>query len=351
MSHAPTPSPANPMEALRSLYYGHYRFQFLSAAFQFGLFALLAREPGLTRADIAKRLELQDQPARILLLGCAAIDLVRKDGDRYYNTAISEPLATNLEEVPAAFVPWEQHISYQPMTWFYESLKENTNVGLQREIQGTSPTLYGRLADDPRLETTFHNLMGSVSRIAAEDLARNLDLSKYTHMLDIGGGAAVNATHLAHRWPNLRITIADLPTIAQKANKKIADLGLADRVRAVGLDVFNDEFPKGCDCVLFAHFLAIWSIERNRALLAKASRALAPGAGIFVVTPAQDNDETGPEVAAVLSAYFQTVASGEGMVYTAKEYEQWFTEVGFKPTKHMDVGHLGDIVISGVKMT
>ncbi len=350
MSHTSMDPQANPIEPLRELFHAHYRFQYLSAAFQFGLFALLGREPGLTRADIAERLEIEHQPARILLLGCTSAGLLSKDGDRYFNTPVSEPLAGKFDDVPAAFVPWEQHVNYRPMAWFYESLKENTNVGLQREIPGESPTLYGRLALDTKLETTFHNMMGSVSRLAAKELVQQLDLSKYTHLLDVGGGTAVNATYLARRWPNLRVTIVELSTIAETANVKIASLGLEDRVRAVGLDAFSDEFPRGCDAVLFGHFLEIWSIERNKALVAKAARAVEPGAGIFVVTPGVNDDETGPDLAATLSAYLLTVSSGEGMVYTCAEHEEWFSEAGFEPTGRLYVGGpLGDVVICGVK--
>ncbi|MEO3746343.1 methyltransferase [Plantactinospora sp. B5E13] len=331
MSLTPTDPQLTHIEPLRELFYAHYRFQYLSAACEFGLFELLSREPGLTRAQVAERLGIEQQPARILLLGCVSAGLLRKEGDGYHNTPVSEPLAGKLDDVPAAFVPWEQHVNYRPMAWFYESLKANTNIGLQREIPGDSPTLYGRLALDPKRETTFHNMMGSVSRLVAEELVQQLDLSPYTHLLDVGGGTAVNATYLARRWPNLRVTIVDLPTIAETANQKIASLGLQDRVRAVGLDAFNDEFPKGCDAVLFGHFLEIWSVERNKDLIAKAARAVEPGAGIFVVTPGADDDETGPDLAAALSAYFLTVASGEGMVYTCAEYEQWFAEAGFEP--------------------
>jgi SAM-dependent methyltransferase len=341
VSRTPMDPQLNSIEPLRELFYAHYRFQYLSAAFQFGLFELLGREPGLTRADIVKRLEIENQPARILLLGCTSAGLLRKDGDRYYNTPVSEPLADKLDDAPAVFIPWEQNVNYRPMAWFYESLKENTNVGL-REIPGESPTLYGRLALDPKLETTFHNMMGSVSRLVAGELVQQLDLSRYTHLLDVGGGTAVNATYLARRWPSLRITIVDLPTIAETANAKIASLGFDGRVRAVGLDAFKDEFPKGCDAVLFAHFLEIWSIERNKALMAKAAQAVEPGSAIFVVTPSSDDDETGPDLAAALSAYLLTVASGA-------EYESWFSEVGFEPTARQYVGGLGDVVISGVK--
>ncbi len=350
MSHTPMNPQANPIETLYELIHAHYRFQYLSAAFQFGLFELLGREPGLTRADIATRLEIEHQPARILLLGCTSAGLLSKDGDRYFNTPVSEPLASKLDSALAMSVPWEQHINYRPMAWFYESLKENTNVGMQREIPGESPTLYGRLALDTKLEPTFHSMMGAVSQLASEALVQQLDLSNSTHLLDVGGGTGVIATCLARRWPNLRITIADLPTIAETANVKIASLGLEDRVRAVSLDAFSDEFPKGCDAVFFGHFLEIWSIECNKALVAKAARATEPGAGIFVVTPGVNDNETGPGLAATLSAYLLTVSSGEGMIYTGAEHEEWFSEAGFEPTGRLYVGGpLGDVVICGVK--
>jgi ubiquinone/menaquinone biosynthesis C-methylase UbiE len=247
------------------------------------------------------------------------VGLLSKDNDGCFNTPATELLTGNPEEMPAAFIPWQLQVVGRPMAWFYESLKANTNIGLQREIAGTSPTLYGRLADDPPRERLFHNMMGSVTRLVAEDLIEAADFSKFTHMLDIGGGTAVNATYFAQRWPDLQITIADLPTIVDTANVKIESLGLSDRVRAVGLDAFRDEFPAGCDCVLFAHFLEIWSVDSNRALLAKASRAVTAGAGIFVVTQGQD-DQTESQQAAALSAYFLTVASGKGMVYSLEDY-------------------------------
>ncbi|MDT0344052.1 methyltransferase [Streptomyces litchfieldiae] len=352
MSRTLGPRPEHRAEAeLRPLYKAHYRFQFLSAGFRSGLFTLLAAHPGLTRAEIAKRLEMDEQPTRVLLLGCTVAGLVSKDGDGYFITAISEPLAADVTDLPGAFVPFEHHLTYRAMSWFYESLKENTNVGLRRELPGDADTLYGRLAGHAELETTFHHMMGSVSRSVAADLARKLDLSGCRHLLDVGGGTAVNAIALARRWPHLEITIADLPTVVEAAGARIAEAGLESRVRAVGLDVFNDELPGGCDGVIFAHFLEIWSVDRNRMLLAKAARALEGGARVFILTPVQDDDETGPELAAYLSAYFQTIASGEGMVYTAGEYEQWLAEAGFDPAGRFYVGGLGDILVSGVRRT
>lgn len=329
---------ASASTALRPYIKAHYHFQFLSAAFRFGLFSILEKDPGLTVKDIAVRLGLKEQPTRILLLGCTATGLLDKDGDGYHNTALTRPLAENLDQAPAAYIPWESQGIYRAIGWFAEALDQDSNVGLQREIAGTAPTLYGRLAENPELESAFHTMMGSVSQLVAEEIVERIDLSGHRHLLDVGGGTAINAANLARKWPDLRITIGDLPSIAALAEEKIADLGLADRVDAVSLDAFHDEFPSGPDAVLFAHFLEIWSADRVRDLLARASRQLPPGGGLFVVTPYQNDEETGPERSAYLSAYFHTIASGEGMVYTPKEYEQWFKEAGFEPTQRVLLG-------------
>jgi len=350
VSQTQVATPVEPAEELHSILLAHYRFQFLSAGFESGLFATLAEHPGIGRAEIARLVGLQEQPARILLLGATAFGFVHKDGDGYRNSALVAPLTGSAEQIPAALIPYHQHITYRAMGWFWESLKADTNLGLKKEFGESSTTLYERIASDPSLETAFHNAMGSFSAMASEQLVRTLDLSSYTHVLDVGGGGAINATNIARTWPHLQITIIDLPTVAKSANERLAAAGLDDRVRAVGLDAFNDEFPTGADCVLFSHFLEIWSVERIRKLLQKASRAVGAGAGIFIVTPAQEDDETGPVHAAELSAYFHAVASGEGMVYTPGEYEEWLSEAGFEPTGRTHVGKEFDhLAISGVK--
>ncbi|MGX7759620.1 methyltransferase [Streptomyces angustmyceticus] len=325
-------------------YKAHYDFQFLSAGFQLGLFEALEKEPGITREDLSVRLGLAVQPCRILLLGCTAMGVVRKEGEGYYNTPYLPPLSALPDQESAAYL----HRIYRAVDWFCESLKENSNVGLKNEIPGTAPTLYGRLAENPELEAAFHVLMSSISHLVAEEIAAEIDLSGYRRLLDVGGGAAMNAANLARTWPDLEVTIGDLPSITSLANDKIAELGLTDRVRAVGLDAFHDDFPVGHDAVLFAHFLEIWSPDRIRALLAKASGALHPGGAVFVVTPYQDDRGTGPERSAYLSAYFHTVASGEGMVYTPMEYEEWFSEAGIDPVKRVMLGP-DTVVICGRK--
>jgi ubiquinone/menaquinone biosynthesis C-methylase UbiE len=323
---------------------GFYAFQFLHAAVEFDLFTLLGKD-GLTREEIVEALQIAEHPARILLLGCVSLGLIRKEGDRYI---CSEVAAATL----AADSPWDQRslvrfgheICYRPMWWFCEALRNGTNAGL-REFAGTSPTLYGRLATNPATERSFHEMMGTVTTIVAEQFVEVPDMSKGGRLLDVGGGAATNAIALARRWPALEITIFDLPSVSARAQEAIEAAGLRGRVETMSGDCFADEFPT-CDFILFAHFLEIWSGEQIRELLAKAHRALVPGGKIYLINLFQEDDESGPTSAAIASAYFLTLASGRGMAYTPNEYNRWLRDAGFSVLRRMPLTAAHSLIIA-----
>lgn len=307
---------------------GHIFFQTLSAAVQLDLFTLLARRGPLTRAEVASHLGIADKPARILLLGCTALGFLRKKGDRYSNSLAARRVLTrgtpgNLVSV----IEWQHHVNYLPMHAFQEAIVANRNVGLDG-LPGSEATLYGRLAHQPHLERIFQDAMEAVSTQSNVLLARLVDFSRVTHLVDIGGGNATNIIALARKYPRLRATVFDSESICEIARRNIDAAGMAARLDAVAGDAFTDPLPEG-DCYLFAHFFNIWSEERNLALLRKCHAALPPSGSLVIFNMMQSDAETGPLVAAMGSPYFLTLATGEGMLYTWAEYEGWLREVGF----------------------
>lgn len=338
-------------DAIRDLFLGMYYFQFLASAVELDLFTVLSHSPGLTREELAERLNIDNQPARILLLGCGAVGLLRKEGDRYFNTSGAERYFSRAN--PANMVPavrMANHIQFRPMARFADALKANTNVGLQ-EIPGSAPNLYMRLAENPPLEAIFHEMMSLVSFGTAAFLAEAVDMSRHRTLLDVGGGEAVNATVLAGRWPDLHVTVLDLPTVAETTRARLTAQGMAERVTALGGDCFAEELPEGFDAMLFSRFLSIWSEEKVRGLLAKAARALRPGGSLYVIDALQDDDEMGPPFVAHLCAYFLTLASGEGMARTWAEWTRWLEEAGFTSLSRQPLpGGMSEFLIEAVRL-
>lgn len=308
---------------------GHILFQTLRAAVQLGIFDLLEHEGPLTRQEIAEQLGLAEQPLRIVLLGLTATGLLSKNGDRYANTqAASRYLVSTSPKKITAYVELQHRVMYKGLWWLLESVRAFRNVGLE-EFPGTEPTLYQRLAHDPELERIFQDAMQELSVQANQGLVENLNLSEVRHLVDVGGGDGTNLIALAKRFPHLRGTVFDSPSVCEIARQHIAAQGLADRLDVVPGNCFSDPLPYG-DAYLFCHFFTIWSAAKDKALLKKCYAALPSGGRVILFNMMQEDDETGPLTAALGSPYFLAVATGEGMLYTWGEYESWMREVGFQ---------------------
>lgn len=308
---------------------GHIFFQTLSAAVQLDLFGTLREHGPLTRTEIANRLGISEQPARILLLGCCALELTEKSGDTYTNSQVAEQLL--VRDAPGnivSIIEWQHFINYRPMYFFAEALKANKNVGLD-VFRGEEKTLYERLAHDPSLEKIFQDAMQSISVQANRLLAEHVDFADTNFLVDVGGGNASNIIMLAKAHPQLRAAVFDSPSVCEIARDNIAKAGLADRLSATAGNCFDDPFPSEADCILFCHFFTIWSEESNRELLAKCYRSLPTGGKVMIFNMMQDDEESGPLTAAMGSPYFLTLATGEGMLYTWSDYKKWMTESGF----------------------
>lgn len=322
------PLEENDVQSLVDMTLAHYRFQYLAAAVEFDLFTLLAERPGLTKQELAARLELRETPIRTLLLCLGAVGLVRKDGDRFFNSPLADRYLTkNRPDNFLARVRMGRLLTYRGMGSFYEALKSDANVGLG-DVPGKGPTLYARIGEDPELQNVFHAFMASFSR--HHSILSTIDLTGCERLLDVGGGAeAVNAIALVKRWPQLRITLLDLPPVAAVARSRVEENGLSDRIDVIGMDCFTTEFPSGFDAVFYAHFLGIFSLEKQFDLVAKGARAVKPGGRLLIVGALQNESDVSGWHAAWLSAYFLTIVNGEGCVLSLPELQKLCAEAGF----------------------
>ncbi len=232
--------------------------------------------------------------------------------------------ARNLVDV----VRWQHHINYRAMFHFAEAIRVGSNVGLE-EFTGTESTLYERLVHDQRLERIFQDAMESISVQANAMLVGSLNLRGAKYLLDVGGGNGTNIIAFSRRFPQLRAAVFDSVSVCEIARDNIAEQGLDNRLRAYPGDCFTDPFPDEVDTILFAHFMTIWSEERNRQLLRKCFESLPAGGSVIIFNMMQHDTEDGPLAAAMGSPYFLTLATGRGMLYTWHEYKEWMCGAGF----------------------
>lgn len=303
-------------DGLSRILFGHAAFQYLNAACELGLPDLVAEKQELTREEIRDALSLEDRAVDILLLGRTSLGILVKQDGLYRLAGVVEDLMDEGDwQRFKDTVAFEQYIVYEGQLDFTDSLRENRNVGLRR-VRGSGRDLYHRLAENPHMEQVFYRYMRSWSELASKHLVQELDLSGRKHLLDCGGGDAVNAIALAQANPDLKVTVFEIPASGTIAEKKIAQAGVGDQVSVITGDMFADPLPTGCDVLMFAHQMVIRTPDENTELLRRAYDALPEG-GQLVIFNSMSNDEgDGPVVAALDSVYFAALPAEGGMIYS-----------------------------------
>jgi len=171
--------------------------------------------------------------------------------------------------------------------------------------------------------------MGNTAQASINAIEKAVDISKVKRLLDVGGGDATMACTFAKAYPNLEITIFDIPECAYLARNKIAQAHLTDRVSVVPGDFLSEQpLPTGFDAVLWSRTLVDWSANTVTKLLQKTHEALIPeGQVIICETLLEDNEDIALawEIRYLFYDDFQTAVFKPKAVY-----EQMLTETGFK---------------------
>lgn len=321
---------------LRILIHGTTAFELLRTGLDLGLFERLEIDGGLDVPGVATALGVGEQPARVLLLGLAGLRLIELRAGRYVNTdLVRTKLLRAGPRYLGALIDVQDRVINAAMGDLAEAVRKGTNVGL-RHIDGPGSTLYERLGAHPELQHIFYANMGDASRKSVGQLLDTYDLSDARRVLDLGGGDGSNSIALAARYPGLEATVFDQGSVVELAAQRLTDPDLRRRVRFHAGDLFTGELPGGHDTILVFHIFEIWSLERNVELLRRCHAALAEGGRCLVYNFVSDDAGTGPLNAGLLSAYFLTLASGEGMAYSAADMERAVLAAGFTTAERHD---------------
>ena len=148
---------------------------------------------------------------------------------------------------------------------------------------------YGRdfwadLDAKPELRRSFDAQMNWRFRVQATQIAERFDWSRFSEILDVGGGDGIVLAAILHAHPDLRGRVLDLSPTAAAATHRFATSGLDDRAGAVSGSFF-DPLPVGADAYLLSDILHDWDDDHARMILAGCRRAAVPNGTVVVIEP------------------------------------------------------------------
>jgi SAM-dependent methyltransferase len=310
---------------------GFMSAQHLFAANELGIFEALASSAATLDA-LAARTGLTSRAARISADAMVALGLLDRDGDQYRNA----PSA-------AAFLAGTGVRDLRPLLEFWGSVSYPTWSRLATALASGPPRQVFDLDDDTQAIVSAG--IEAILAGPAQALAQTVDFAGHHRMLDVGGGTGSWSIATLRQQPGLTATVFERPVTAEIARKRIADVGMSDRIDVVAGDALGDELPEGHDVVLVANLVHYWSPETNVDLLRRIRSAVSPGAHLLLADFWTDPTHTQPFQAALMAGEF-AVHLRDGDVYSVVEVQTMLDQSGWSFADHRPLAGPQSLVVA-----
>lgn len=334
---------ADTPERIMQLGLGFMGSKTLLSAIELGLFTELAVAP-MNAEQLTTRLGLHPRSARDFFDALVALGMLEREEDLYRNTPETDQF---LVRNKLSYVGGLLEMANERLYPFWGSLTEGLRNGLpQNEVKTGGAGLFENLYGDPERLRLFLGAMTGLSMGASRAIAEKFPWKDYQTVVDVGGAQGGLLVQLGLAHPHLRGGNFDLPVVGPIFEEYVAANGLADRLKFMPGNFFDDQLPKA-DVITMGHILHDWDLEQKRMLLEKAYAALPEG-GALIVFEALIDDERKQNAFGLLMSLNMLIETPGGFDYTGRDCSTWMRDVGFKETS---VEHLAgpDSMVVGIK--
>jgi len=263
-----------------------------------------------------------------LLDACAALGLLYKsENAEYTNTPEADRyLRSDSPDTLAGYILYSNSVLYPMWAHLEDAVREGAPRWQQTfGLEGPLFTAFFRTDEAMR---EFLKGMHGFGQLASPSVVAVFDLSRFHHLVDLGGASGHLAKAARERYPNLKTTVFDLPAV-KKAYPGI-----------VAGDFFTDPLPPA-DLYALGRILHDWSEPKIRTLLRKVYEALPSGGGLLVAEKLLDP----ANVPAHMQSLNMLICT-EGRERSAEEYAALLKEAGFSTVESRPTGTILDATLA-----
>ncbi|MCL2647140.1 MAG: methyltransferase domain-containing protein [Phycisphaerales bacterium] len=273
--------------------------------------------PPFTAKEAARALGADLRATAALLDALAAIEVIRKVGERYRIPAAVKAALT--AQGTRSVLAMTQHQATCLRRWSHLAEVVKTGRPAPREAG-----IRGAKAD----YAAFIEAMDNIGRSTAPKLVAELQPLKFRHLLDVGGASGTYTIAFLRANRQARATIFDLPQVLPQAKERLSEAGMSRRVELVAGDFYVDRLPQGADLVWLSAIVHQNSRQQNRVLFENIFRALVSGGQVLIRDFLMDSSRT-VSVAGALFAINMLVATPKGGTFTVNELRDDLAAAGF----------------------
>jgi len=290
---------ANDLFALTA---GFVNSQVLLACVELDLFAVLKDQSNDTAA-LARHMRLSDDAAERLLRAAEGIGLVTRTSDGRWTL---DDHGAVLMQSPGITAMIRHHAAV------YRDLADP--VALLRDPPAETETSrfwsYVGGAVGASDGAAYSELMRASQQMVIEEVLDAYPMAGHSALLDIGGGSGAFVTAAGERWPDLRLSLLDLPAVAETARERLANGPLSGRLTIHGGSFFDDPLPRDADCYALIRVLYDHDDDAAIRILTAIHDAMGPDDTLIIGEPMAGDTPGARQVAAYFTFYLLAMRSG-----------------------------------------
>jgi hypothetical protein len=278
--------------------------------------------------ELAQAIEAHPQSLYRMLRALANVGVFAQDKEgRFTLTPISKCLQTDTPgSMRSLLVMCSEEWHYDSWAHFLTSVKTGkTPFEVQHGM-----SLFQYFEQNPEAGEIFNSAMAGGSARSTAAVAASYDFSRFTTLVDIGGGVGTLVATLLKQYPQMRGVLFERPHVIAGARRFLETAGVAQRCELVGGSFFEG-VPSGGDAYIMQNVLHAWDDERAIAVLKSCRSAMAANGTLLVSEMVIPPDNT-PYFGTVFDLEMQVV-TGTGRERTASEFRALFEAAGFKLTR------------------
>lgn len=296
----------------------------LHAAVKLGIFTTLGNT-SLSASQISERLSLDERSLTMLLDALTSLELLGCDAGSYYLTKSTGCyLVKGSPDYLGDIIMHHHHLM---ASWL--QLDESIRTG--RPVRE-------KISHSARAEEkeSFLRGMFNLAMRQAPLIAKHIDLTGSSKLLDLGGGPGTYAIFFCQENPHLKAQIFDLSSTRKIAEEMITNFLLQNQVSFYAGDFEVDPFPEGYDVVWISHILHAEGRHGCHCLLEKAVQNLMPGGKLFVQEFLLEDNRQAPQFPALFSLNM-LLGTPQGSAYSESEIRSFLQAVNLADIQRLEI--------------
>ncbi|MGW8314831.1 MAG: methyltransferase [Bacteroidales bacterium] len=324
---------------------GFWASKILLTAVKLELFTHLAAQP-LTGNQIKRKLCLNGRGLYDFLDSLVSLGFLERSGLRetavYANAADTNQF---LDKNKLSYIGGLLEMSNNRLYPFWNFLEDGLKKGTpQNELRNGEHSFFEKIYADQDKTREFVNAMSGAQMGNFVAFAHKFDFSPYKTLCDVGGaGAQLSAQVVTHN-PHMQCISFDLPPVSPIALENVSIMGVANKVKVVSGDFFEDPLP-AADVITMGNILHDWSLEEKKKLIGKAYQSLPEGGAFVVIENIIDNDRRSNSFGLMMSLNM-LIETHDGFDFSMADFEEWTREAGFRDAYSMELTGPASAVIA-----